>query len=178
MKLHQGRVIALIGAVAAGVSMFLAAPAMASPHSTPTASIAAGLRAEIKAQLSYNPSGKVISNNEVSYDNGHFIVVVPTPGAAPKYAGGCPSGWFCIWSGTDFTVHEGRVQYPLDSNIDVRQYLPGNIGSLSNARRTGSILSNEDGGTACYPGGGSTTSVGKPYNSYPYIYLEKSSNCN
>lgn len=178
MKLHRGRFAALIGTAVAGVSVFLAAPAMASPHSTPTASVAAVLRAEIKAQLAYNPSGTVISDNEVSYDNGHFIVTVPTPGAVPAYAGGCPSGWLCIFSGADYTVHEGRVQYPLDTDIAVHQYLPGNIGSLSSARRTGSILSNRRGGTACYPGGASTTSVGSPFNAYPYIYLERSANCN
>lgn len=169
--------------VLAGGAWLLAVPASAaSSHavSTPASSrIVSALRSEIQVVLRHAPSGRVINDREVSYDHGHIIITVPVPGAHPDAAGsGCPSGWFCIWSGPDFTSYEARVQAPLQTNISVTSLLPTQkIGSVSNARSTGSILSNLSGHNACYSGGAFSQAVGAPFNTYPYIYLQKNNNC-
>ncbi len=39
--------------------------------------------------------------------------------AAPRAASDCPSGWFCVWSGANYTGHMQKVA---GSNDDLTQY--------------------------------------------------------
>jgi hypothetical protein len=166
-------------AVAVGAGLILGVTTNASAAARPTPDVAASLRAEIAAQLRYNPNGTVINSQQVSYDNGHVIVTVPDPNSrtSPQLGDGqCKGGHVCIWEYSDYVGSSASITGPLDSNIPIRAYIP-QVETLDNQRSDGSILSN--GTTAiCYPAGAQAKSISSPYSKYPWLYLEHAKNCN
>jgi hypothetical protein len=69
---------------------------------------AAGLDAAAQAYLAANPGGQLLATNEISYDNGKFIVAV-TPPRTTQAAPDCPYNWFCFYDGPDFNYPRGRL---------------------------------------------------------------------
>jgi hypothetical protein len=62
----------------------------------------------VTAYLEAHPGGTRTGPDEISYDNGTFIVTVK----APKNALGgpdCPSGWFCFYDRTYYGYPRGRL---------------------------------------------------------------------
>ena len=178
MRRLRSRSIAIFGSAAAAVALLATAPALASSShpapSTRSAGIRAALKAEISAQLSYNPSGRVINSTEIEYDNGHVIVTVAIPGASPDYT--CPGGTTCIFEGVLLTGAHASLSGPVDKNINISNYLRSPILSLHNLRSSASFLSNGT-NAACYPPGAVAEDIGKPARNYPYVYLQKSGSC-
>jgi hypothetical protein len=176
-----------VGVIGAAAITFSALPAMASTTAlagtvagtTGAASVSAALKAEISEELAYNPSGEVINDRQISYDNGKVTVTVPRPGVRPAAASkyGCPSGTFCLWEYSGYNGDMVSFEYPLDTNIQLRAYLPQQE-SAYNARNTGSILqpTNYE-NPVCYSSGQAAPSIGSPYRTYPWLYLEQNDNC-
>ena len=69
MRCLRSKSIAIFGCAAAVIALLSAAPALAAgSHAAPTtrsAEIKAVLKSEIRAQLRYNPYGRVISSTEI-----------------------------------------------------------------------------------------------------------------
>jgi hypothetical protein len=72
------------------------------------ASTTAELKQQIALQLRIAPGGKQTAVNEVSYDDGRFVVTYALPGARAAALPDCPSGWFCFYDGTNFNYPRGR----------------------------------------------------------------------
>jgi hypothetical protein len=144
-------------------------------HLTKSAEINAILRAEIKTQLDYNPSGKVISSTEVSYDHGHVIVTVAIPGAGPDYT--CPRGSTCIFEGADLKGKHASIDTPLSQNIHMSAYISLPVRSLHNRRSAPSWISNGTNSATCYPSGAVANSIGPPWKYYPDLYLQNGGTC-
>ncbi|GII92189.1 peptidase inhibitor family I36 protein [Sinosporangium siamense] len=69
----------------------------------------AELREQIALQLKIAPGGKQTSRNEVSYDNGKFVVTYALPGQRALGVPDCPSGWFCFYEHINFGYPRGRL---------------------------------------------------------------------
>ncbi|MEH1130151.1 hypothetical protein [Micromonospora sp. CPCC 206061] len=74
----------------------------------------AELQAQIKEQLRRAPGGVQIADNEVSYDNGRFIMTFARPGErtrddASTLAVDCGGYRFCFFDGPNFTYPRGRL---------------------------------------------------------------------
>ncbi len=183
MKSPFKRLGHMVAAAGAGGALLLAmataASATISPAPKPAANSGATLRAEIAAQLRYNPHGVVINARQVSYDNGRVIVTVASPGSSqsPNVGDGfCRGGNVCIWEFNNRGGSSASISGPLDSNIPIRAYIP-QVESLDNQRSYGSLLSN--GSVAiCYPSGAYAPDISSPYKNYPWLYLEHAKNCN
>jgi len=65
----------------------------------------------------------------------------------------------------------------LDRNIRIDQYIPW-IQSLHNKRSHGTIISNGNGRTVCYPAGQVANAISPPVQFWTYLWLEHSANCN
>jgi hypothetical protein len=178
MKLSRSSLIATLGCAAAAIALIGTAPALAATsHTTPSgrsAEIRATLKAEIKAQLRYNPSGRVISSTEVSYDHGLVIVTVAIPGAGPDFT--CHSGATCIFQGALLTGAHAAISSPVGKNITISQYFNPPTRSIHNERNAASFLSN-GAHAACYPPGAEAENIGTPVRNYPYIYLQATGGC-
>ncbi|MGH3158345.1 MAG: peptidase inhibitor family I36 protein [Streptosporangiaceae bacterium] len=169
----------LAGLAATVSALVITAPAFAqnshvtsaakSSPATPRLGVQHNLKAEIKAQLRYNPSGKVISPDEISYDHGHVVITLVSTTK-------CPSGYACLWEDYNFGGPMAKFNGPHDVNINLRGYLPEQ-GSLKTYYHAGAILSNGKGGTVCYPTGQWAANISAPYRNYPYLYLENSADC-
>ncbi len=59
--------------------------------------------------LAKHPGGTVINNNEISYDNGRFVVTLVKPPAPVNAIVDCPSGWFCFYDRTAYGYPRGRL---------------------------------------------------------------------
>ena len=62
----------------------------------------------VDAYLAKYPGGQAISDNEISYDNGRFIVTLtrpPNTQAAPD----CPSDWFCFYERIGYGYPRGKL---------------------------------------------------------------------
>lgn len=104
-----------------------AATASTAPSPTPTTSSAstsstalpsllrrqarsdAELREQIALQLKIAPGGKQTSPNEVSYDNGKFVVTYALPEQVALGVADCPSGWFCFYQDINFGYPRGKL---------------------------------------------------------------------
>jgi len=64
-----------------------------------------GLQQQIDLQLRLAPGGQQTAANEVSYDNGKFVVTYATPGTMVTGSPDCPSGWFCFYNHTSWATH-------------------------------------------------------------------------
>ncbi|MFI6452539.1 peptidase inhibitor family I36 protein [Streptosporangium amethystogenes] len=69
----------------------------------------AELREQIALQMKIAPGGKQASPNEVSYDNGKFVVTYALPGQRALGVADCPSGWFCFYENINFGYPRGRL---------------------------------------------------------------------
>lgn len=77
--------------------------AAAGPHPTPD------LQRKVDHYLAAHPGGVQISDTEISYGNGRFIVAVaPARGVAAGTAD-CPRGWFCFYERTGFGYPRGQL---------------------------------------------------------------------
>jgi hypothetical protein len=55
------------------------------------------LQQQIDLQLELAPGGRQTAPNEVSYDDGRFVVTYALPGTHVQAGPDCPSGWFCFY---------------------------------------------------------------------------------
>ncbi|WP_344053944.1 peptidase inhibitor family I36 protein, partial [Planotetraspora silvatica] len=70
----------------------------------------AELRDQIALQMKIAPGGKQTSLNEVSYDNGKFVVTYALPGQQVALGvADCPSGWFCFYENINFGYPRGKL---------------------------------------------------------------------
>ncbi|GAA4588000.1 hypothetical protein GCM10023194_38480 [Planotetraspora phitsanulokensis] len=69
----------------------------------------AELREQIALQMEIAPGGKQTSPNEVSYDNGKFVVTYALPGQRALGVADCPSGWFCFYENINFGYPRGKL---------------------------------------------------------------------
>lgn len=94
-----------------------------------SAKTASQVQQEVNAQLRLLPGGTQISRNAISYNHGNMIIGVADPTIRNQALhpntgyGGCPEGWVCVWSGTNYTgsyfymnaaVGEADCQYEND----------------------------------------------------------------
>jgi hypothetical protein len=116
------RIVTATGAALIVASAIASAPASAAvPSGRSTSSAAASpllhrqarsdaeLSQQIALQLKIAPGGKQTSRNEVSYDNGKFVVTYALPGARTLAAPDCPRGWFCFYENLNFGYPRGRL---------------------------------------------------------------------
>ncbi|WIN00089.1 peptidase inhibitor family I36 protein [Actinoplanes oblitus] len=79
-----------------------AQPAAAYPADT--------TRAAMAAYLHEHPGGTPISDRDIAYGGGTFIVTVTRAQAGHALAAAdCPSGWFCFYDGVNYTYPRGRL---------------------------------------------------------------------
>ncbi len=71
----------------------------------------AELRQQVELQLKVAPGGVQTSRNEISYDDGRFVVTYALPGQAAVAAGvaDCPSSWYCFYDGKNFGYPRGKL---------------------------------------------------------------------
>jgi Peptidase inhibitor family I36 len=177
MSLLRTRLMVFTAAVAGTGALLFASPALAANlhvTSAPRAAAQASsthesLTAEIKAQLRYNPSGKVIGPGEISYDRGHVVVILIRNT-------NCASGYVCLWEDANYSGPQANFNTPTDKNIPIHGYIP-EVDSLKNNFAHGAILSNGTGGTVCYPQGAHAPNISSPFRGYPYLYLQHLDNC-
>lgn len=62
----------------------------------------------ITAYLATHPGGKPLSDNEIGYGDGAFIVTL-TPPPRPLAAPDCPAGWFCFYDRPSYGYPRGRL---------------------------------------------------------------------
>ncbi|WP_433788673.1 peptidase inhibitor family I36 protein [Actinoplanes sp. CA-252034] len=76
------------------------------------ATTTAQLQRQIDLQLKLAPGGKQINANEVSYDNGKFVVTYASPNSvqAVRASADCPSDWFCFYAGQNFNYPRGKLR--------------------------------------------------------------------
>jgi hypothetical protein len=141
---------------------------------TKTGQTTRGLSAAMIAQLKYNPSGKVISSDQISYDNGDVIVTV---GAGPDFR--CPDGYVCLYSNTGYTGDPAAVKLPVNRDIKVNGLVP-RVESLRNNRENGVFLFTGDlhgKNSVCYVSGQGAPSIPKPTRNFKTLYLQDPGNC-
>ncbi|MFG1650822.1 peptidase inhibitor family I36 protein [Micromonospora sp. NPDC049275] len=63
---------------------------------------------EMAAYLAAHPGGKAISDNEISYDGGAFVVTLRRP-IGTLVAADCPSGWYCFYEWPNYGYPRGRL---------------------------------------------------------------------
>lgn len=79
----------------------VAAPAAAAPVTPGAVSYLAG-----------HPGGKIVGANEISYDDGRFVVTIAPPTNRPAQTDGyvdCPRGWFCFYDRADYGYPRGKL---------------------------------------------------------------------
>ncbi|GII59816.1 hypothetical protein Pth03_82050 [Planotetraspora thailandica] len=69
----------------------------------------AELRDQIALQMKIAPGGKQTSINEVSYNNGKFVVTYALPGQRALGVADCPAGWFCFYQDINFGYPRGKL---------------------------------------------------------------------
>ncbi|MEV4513721.1 peptidase inhibitor family I36 protein [Dactylosporangium sp. NPDC049525] len=104
----------MLAAVALGASPASAEPvgvAQIRAELSKQPTTAAQLQRKIDLQLKLAPGGTQISANEVSYNNGQFVVTYALPNSiqAVQAAADCPSNWFCFYDGANFTYPRGKL---------------------------------------------------------------------
>jgi hypothetical protein len=62
----------------------------------------------VVSYLAEHPGGKLIGGNEISYDDGRFVVTITPPEHINGYVD-CPKGWFCFYDRADFGYPRGRL---------------------------------------------------------------------
>jgi peptidase inhibitor family I36 len=139
-----------------------------------TGQIRSGLSAAMIAQLKYNPSGKVINSDQISYDNGDAIVTV---GSNPDYT--CPPNELCIYEFPDFNGSHTAINHPLNKPIPAGGFLP-RIQSLRNNRKNGSFLYTgklHGKNSVCYPAGAAAPNISNHVSKYKTLYLQYPGDC-
>jgi hypothetical protein len=182
--LHIGRskMMVLVGTIGVAASLTMAGQALAAPaHSSSAPNVRAELRAAIKAQLKYNPHGKVIDANQVSYDHGAMVVTLVVAGeqVSPDYT--CPSGDFCFFTrpglrGDGYAANPANYSHGTFHRIST--WYPNHIvGSVHNkwAHRVFLSLHNppSSGPNLCYP----PTGTGSPDEILYWAYFGTSNTC-
>ncbi|HZM78323.1 MAG TPA: peptidase inhibitor family I36 protein [Candidatus Limnocylindrales bacterium] len=96
-------------AITALVALVVSAPAPDALLAAGTASYEASVQAQIDAQLTAFPGGKQISEIEVAYDGGRFVITFARPTHSVAGTADCPSGWYCFYDGINFGYPRGKL---------------------------------------------------------------------
>lgn len=171
-------------AAMSGAALVLPLLSMSAPPTQAASRVAATTPTSFQAStfaaaLRNNPTGVRIAPNEVSWDNGKVIMVVPaTPDAG---TGGCPGGiltgqWTCVYKQTHF---EGtRLQFQDAGYAQDLQHYGGNgwvTHSWSNTRGQRSWIRRDqfdgNGPELCMTGNAASGTVEEQYISNRWIYL-------
>jgi hypothetical protein len=140
------------------------------------ANVKAELSAAIRAQLKYNPTGKVIDRNQISYDHGGMIVTLDV---SPDFV--CPNGDVCFFFGKSLTGAAYEVNpshYSERTFYSLQTWYPNNVlGSVHNKWSHRIFISRFNppgsGANLCYPPTGS----GSPEQPLAWVYFGKSDTC-
>jgi hypothetical protein len=168
---------ALVLSLGTAISLSTAEAALAAAPARPSAQAAETARVgtEMKAQLAYNPTGKIIDSSRISYDHGSMIVAFDV---SPDFT--CPSGDVCFFTkvnlkGAAYEAHASS--YSTDTFYRLSTWYPGGtvLGSIRNfAAHRVFVSSGQPGNTnLCYPPKGS----GSPNELLSYVYFGKSDTC-
>jgi hypothetical protein len=143
--------------------------------------VKAELSAAIGAQLKYNPAGKVIDRNQISYDHGGMIVTLAVRGEAVSPDFVCPNGDVCFFTepglkGSAYEVNPSH--YSEDTFYSLQTWYPHNgLGSVHNKWSHRIFISRHNppnsGANLCYPPTGS----GSPDQVLAWMYFGKSDTC-
>ena len=184
MGFSRSKSLAFLGAAFTATALLSSTAALAagtSPSTTAAARSArleAELSAKMAAQLRFNPSGRAISPNQVSYDHGKVVVTLSVPGATPDFT--CPTGDICLFDEDNLTGDNAAINAPVGSPINIRAFLPI-VASLHNLRDKGTVIQkkmkNSSPNAQCYVSGQRANSVSQPVASWGWLYLEKNDNC-
>lgn len=91
---------ALLVAVLSGLLIVVSTPG-------PTRAAAVG-GPDVAAYLAAHPGGTAISDNEISYGGGTFVVTLERP-VGTFVAADCPSGWYCFYEWPNYGYPRGRL---------------------------------------------------------------------
>jgi hypothetical protein len=134
MKMSHLRRAALILSLGTAISLSAAGAALAAAPAQPSARAAEAARvgAEMKAQLAYNPAGKIIDGNRISYSHGSMIVAFDV---TPDFT--CPSGSVCFFTKVNLkgTAYEALASnYSTDTFYLLQTWYPKGVrlGSVRN----------------------------------------------
>ena len=98
------------GAVAANAAAAAQDATWAKAFLGEQATSSAQLQKQIDTQLRIAPGGTQTAANEVTYDNGKFVVTFALPGRAKAFAvEDCPNGWFCFYDHTGYGYPRGKL---------------------------------------------------------------------
>jgi hypothetical protein len=170
---------ALIVAVGAAACMSMAGPALAATsHSLPAPNVRAELRTAIAAQLNYNPAGRVIDADQISYDHGAMIVTLSVRGlhVSPDFT--CPAGDFCFFTKIDLKGNGYAADpalYSKQTYYSIHTWYPSaNLGSVHNRWSERVFISRNNppgsGPNLCYP----PTGTGSPNEDLNWVYFATS----
>lgn len=171
-----------LASVICALSFISASPALASAsQSSHTAKVTAELKSAIKAQLAYNPAGKVIDANQISYDHGAVIVTLNVPGEHLRVDYTCPDHRFCFFE--DPGLHGNGYEfnpasYSMHVFYSIRTWYPYAIlGSVHNRWSHRIFISRYNppgsGPNHCYPPGG----TGSPDQTLNWVYIASGTSC-
>jgi hypothetical protein len=177
MKTSRLRIIGIMAALGAALSISAASSASASPHAA--SNVRSELRAAIAEQLRYNPAGKVIDANQISYDHGAMVVTLAVPGeVSPDLT--CSSGYVCFYQKPGLKENGFEMQpahYTQHVWYSLSTWYPyALLGSVRNdwSNRT-FIGQNKDQSSAlCYPAHGGK---GSPDTDLYWVLFGTDANC-
>jgi hypothetical protein len=93
---------------AVGAASLLADPRQGDLLSRPAGSLSE-LQLQLQLELERVPGGTQINQNEISYDDGRFVVTFALPGQTFGVPN-CPAEWFCFYDGRDFSYPRGKLR--------------------------------------------------------------------
>jgi hypothetical protein len=126
---------ALILSLGTAISLSAAGAALAATPAQPSARAAEAARVvtEMKAQLAYKPTGRIIDSSRISYDHGSMIVAFDV---SPDFT--CPTGDVCFFTKVSLkgTAYEVRASsYTEDTYYKLETWYPASemrLGSVRN----------------------------------------------
>ncbi|WP_040392747.1 peptidase inhibitor family I36 protein [Catelliglobosispora koreensis] len=90
-------------------TLLAVAMVLASANSAMAVKPTKDLQAKIDAHLARYPGGTQISDTEVAYAGGTFVITFAAPEVSVNGVADCPSGWFCFYEHTNFGYPRGKL---------------------------------------------------------------------
>ena len=117
MRFSRFTYLAFLGSAFTAAALLINTVAFAATSHThmglsaQSAKASAELRSAMEAQLRFNPSGRVINSDQISYDQGHVVVTVVVPGVTPDFT--CPGGSMCLSTQTNRRGNAAAISGPV-----------------------------------------------------------------
>lgn len=151
----------LMSLALAVASVALAVPAFAVGNTN--------VQAILTSEMAAHPGGE-IEGSQIVYPDGTIFTAVP---AGTESYGQCGSGYFCGWSGTNYTG-----SFYSTSGSGVTRYLSWYAQSYRNNRANAARLYNSTSSASlCFTPSQDRASVGSSYYSPDKVYLSATTSC-